>query len=1198
MTTGASSGNTVTGADRDEAATVRDSAENGTETNLELLVTSTATSKTTTTAREDGNVVSGDYELTATETTVAASSVSRTNRELVITSTVTSDGSSTTTETGNSFAGAFVLQTAGSGVTNEVEVETNQGLRMESRTTAASVSGMLDRGNSVTGDHDLATDDGTTTVSTVVKTNGPLTVNTTLTVTSAVSAAETSNEHSGEYELTATETTVVQETSEQTNGELTAGSATDATSTVTTEEAGNTVTGDFEAFVSTTSHSAVVSHLANQGLRSDTKATTAVEGEADESGNTVAGDATRQGTDTVITVTEVTSVNGALTAKAKTTVTDKVESTDTSNSITGVFSKHVTVNRTITGTSTDVNGPLTVTGETEGAEEGTTAETGNTLDGSYEITEDWTGSVTVSQEGRNGVRTWEVTQTTETTLRHVEQTGNDLSGAFTYDETTAQTVTVEETATFSNGGQDTLGRETTNDVTLRETGNVVTGEYERSVEKTTQATTQQAGQRGGGAYTATATEDGRFASVETGNTLTGAFHAEESSRTTTERRQTAPFTLTVSSTLTVTGERDGNQISGAYGSEATIREDETLAERGNGFSVDQTRTVATTETETGNSVTGSYGADLTRRTTLSYTQTSGPLFVTQSSQENESGTRTGNRIAGTFSEVVSGTETYQLRENGSIGPNNFNLPANGTRRFSTTLTTDERTGGYSKSETGTETVSMLETGTRQVRILNRPRNLAFREQLNVNATYQQQESGNVVSGAFTRTTAGRDNFRRIETGLGALLEHILQPVGQANFAVTENGNLHTGQLNLSKTGTTRYDLLVLFGDASTTNGKGPGTVSFVPVGRPYHVGEGQISSGDGGGNAGTALGEISDGQLLAMAQSLEAYVQLGAEDYYKACFAAGTPIRTRAGWKLIEDIAVGDEVWSRHERDPDGPLALKHVEELFLRQAAVWHLHVGGEVLRTTAEHPFWVRGLGWRQCQELKVGQELRTADGWIVVEDVCDAGEWLPVYNFRVAEWHTYFVGDDARQAIWVHNSIYDVETKLSDVSNTRQSKVRQAFALAAQAEATSMSLKGDFRGKCVAASNGRNTISGYEETGQPPGFEAITPDQVAKQAALIGYPLRGHGNDSSGSGPSWSGKYFASHAEKKMAVANLSNLSLPIGVSQDQCTDCGAGSGANPNSFFRSLAMAKGMDLVVASPTTARIFTSTGTVLLFRQ
>ena len=78
-------------------------------------------------------------------------------------------------------------------------------------------------------------------------------------------------------------------------------------------------------------------------------------------------------------------------------------------------------------------------------------------------------------------------------------------------------------------------------------------------------------------------------------------------------------------------------------------------------------------------------------------------------------------------------------------------------------------------------------------------------------------------------------------------------------------------------------------------------------------------------------------------------------------------------------------------------------------------------MIRTTNEHPFWVVHQGWVRAGSLGVGDMLLSHDGQIkLVEDVLNTGEYETVYNVRVADDHTYFVGGTAWGfSVWAHNA-----------------------------------------------------------------------------------------------------------------------------------------------------------------------------------
>lgn len=176
---------------------------------------------------------------------------------------------------------------------------------------------------------------------------------------------------------------------------------------------------------------------------------------------------------------------------------------------------------------------------------------------------------------------------------------------------------------------------------------------------------------------------------------------------------------------------------------------------------------------------------------------------------------------------------------------------------------------------------------------------------------------------------------------------------------------------------------------------------------------------------------IPGGKVLKMSyKSLQALMKLLKSNKVKLivkgcnCFVAGTKVQTDEGEKNIEDIEVGDKVLAKDEINPDGELAYKEVTALYRNQRDdIIKLHVGEQIIETTDNHPFWVEGKGWVFADELQVGDKLQKADGSnLTIEKVefVKLVEPVTVYNFTVADYHTYYVTD---LGIWVHNTECDL-------------------------------------------------------------------------------------------------------------------------------------------------------------------------------
>jgi len=92
-----------------------------------------------------------------------------------------------------------------------------------------------------------------------------------------------------------------------------------------------------------------------------------------------------------------------------------------------------------------------------------------------------------------------------------------------------------------------------------------------------------------------------------------------------------------------------------------------------------------------------------------------------------------------------------------------------------------------------------------------------------------------------------------------------------------------------------------------------------------------------------------------------------------------------------------------------GKLSYERVESTYQKyRDTIITIHAYGTFIETTTEHPFFVKG-EWRRADALKTGMSLTLASGEeAAIEKVEMRLERTAVYNFSVANNHTYTVGN----------------------------------------------------------------------------------------------------------------------------------------------------------------------------------------------
>lgn len=182
----------------------------------------------------------------------------------------------------------------------------------------------------------------------------------------------------------------------------------------------------------------------------------------------------------------------------------------------------------------------------------------------------------------------------------------------------------------------------------------------------------------------------------------------------------------------------------------------------------------------------------------------------------------------------------------------------------------------------------------------------------------------------------------------------------------------------------------------------------------------RLKTGSWKGAGQAALEGMGDGALTG---AITGAIQGGMSGYanhlrYGSCFVAGTLVATATGYVAIEKIRAGDLVWAWDEET--GDVALKSVVETYINETTeLTHIFVSGEEIVATPTHPFYCPVKGWTDAAHLRAGDILVLVNGeYVVVEKVQHELLESPVkvYNFQVADYHTYYVSDNG---VLVHNS-----------------------------------------------------------------------------------------------------------------------------------------------------------------------------------
>lgn len=125
------------------------------------------------------------------------------------------------------------------------------------------------------------------------------------------------------------------------------------------------------------------------------------------------------------------------------------------------------------------------------------------------------------------------------------------------------------------------------------------------------------------------------------------------------------------------------------------------------------------------------------------------------------------------------------------------------------------------------------------------------------------------------------------------------------------------------------------------------------------------------------------------------------------CFPEGTLVRGADGPVAVENIRLGDRIWSYNA--VTGDTVLKPVIGLVHKVVnQVVEITLGENRLTVTPDHAFWLEGEGWRQAATLRQGDRLRGIDGTLAeVTGVAPHPGPVTVFTLEVSDTHSFYVG-----------------------------------------------------------------------------------------------------------------------------------------------------------------------------------------------
>ena len=135
------------------------------------------------------------------------------------------------------------------------------------------------------------------------------------------------------------------------------------------------------------------------------------------------------------------------------------------------------------------------------------------------------------------------------------------------------------------------------------------------------------------------------------------------------------------------------------------------------------------------------------------------------------------------------------------------------------------------------------------------------------------------------------------------------------------------------------------------------------------------------------------------------------------CFVEGTKVLTETGLKNIEDINVGDKVYTLNLNN--NQRELKEVTYTFEGTTLeTYEFTINNEKIKTTPMHKFYIQDKGWIRAYEVEIGDKLIAKDNNMEITDIeyIYHKEPVKIYNMTVEDNHNYLITE---YELLVHNA-----------------------------------------------------------------------------------------------------------------------------------------------------------------------------------